>query len=182
MIWSWWESYFFSPSPPKSSCSRSFSCLELYLELSQFFRRFLKIAGESIMSLRYHPRQRGKRLSSIDYKQTRKKKWIFPKHTPPYSKSKSENSNRRNTIHRYNEFRKREVFHVSKSRSKSRKKRDKLLKLRNAHGHNKINYQNFWHWCMRPFKTLSDLLRPRWPFYPGDIFRRLFRSNKLIFN
>ena len=93
---------------------------------------------------RYHPREKGKRLESIEYKKTQKIKQVFPMPSPPYNertKSKSRSRSRKG-------YRKKEYFPgpspESKSRSKSRKKREKLHQLRNARGENEIHRYNFW--------------------------------------
>ena len=110
------------------------------------------------MERRYFPRKPGKRLESVVYKESRQKKNVFSTPNQPYDESFSKS--RSKTRKKYREYRKKEVFpapHKGHSKSgssksgssksgssKSRKKREKLHKLRNLHGQNKINYNNFW--------------------------------------
>ena len=105
-----------------------------------------------IMNPRYHKREKGHRLESVDYK-IAKKKDVFPTPSPPYNGSSSRSRSRtrsRTKRKRHKEYRKKEVFpapsppHNELSKSNSKKKTEKLKKLRNAHGTNQINYLNFW--------------------------------------
>uniref|UniRef100_A0A6C0HIE6 Uncharacterized protein n=1 Tax=viral metagenome TaxID=1070528 RepID=A0A6C0HIE6_9ZZZZ len=100
------------------------------------------------MEPRYHPREQGKRLESIEYKKTQKKKKVFPMPSTPYNEKSRSRSNSRSR----KGYRKKENFPApspphnepTPSRSKSRKKREKLHKMRNAHGENEIHRYNFW--------------------------------------
>ena len=99
------------------------------------------------MDPRYHPREKGQRLESVEYKKTQKKKKVFATPSPPYNTStRTRTRSRSRSLTAY--YRKKEKFPTpsppyTKSKS-SRKKREKLQKLRNAHGQNEIHRDNFW--------------------------------------